>query len=104
VVGTLRTRGDGFGSADGIAEDALRRYPQDPVPVFFEKIGSLDIARRTIPHIMGLAVDLDSEARSRTIKVDHIGADRVLAAKLKTCRAQPELLPQHSFRQAHFAP
>ncbi len=92
-MGAHRTRGDCFGSADCIRQHTLCRNPQNPIPVFFYEFGALNILLGAVAHIMHYAVDFDSEARSRTVEIDYIWADRVLAAKFKAIRTKPQRLP-----------
>jgi hypothetical protein len=69
--------------------DAARRKP----------LVASDIALRPIAHIVSKPVNLDCETCLRTIEIDHVGADRMLAAKARPPRqAHTQARPQTRFR------
>ena len=102
VVGAHRSRGDCVGSANRIRQHALRRDPQNPVPVFIQKAGAFNIAPWLVTHVVGNAVNLDRQASRGTEKIHNIRPDWMLAAELQTMRAQAQSLPQHPLGQRHF--
>jgi hypothetical protein len=98
VVGTRRSRGDGFGSSNGIRQDALRRNPHHPEPVFLQKSCPRIIALRPISHLVSDAIDFDDQPFRKATKVDDVGTDGMLPPKLESTRPQAQLLPQQPLR------
>jgi hypothetical protein len=49
--------------------------------VFFEPSVTLFVVLRPIAHVVANPVDLDGEVRFGTIEVEHVRADRMLAAE-----------------------
>jgi len=59
-----------------------------------------DIARRCTSHIVRDTVDLDTELRGGAVEIEHVWAERVLAAELDA-RLLPQFLPYQDFGQRH---
>ena len=78
------------------AVDAKAALPEPPVPG--------GIASRISAHPVPHPIHFDSQFGRRTIEVEHIGAYRMLAAKLQAVGPRPQDLPQPGFWPAHYAP
>ena len=84
-----------------IMQDFFRGYPdgfnalerQVPFPPF--------VAFRPISHIVCHPVDFDSQLRRRTIEIQGVGANWMLAAEFYAERFLAQLLPQHDLGFAH---
>jgi hypothetical protein len=92
-VGTRCTRGNRLGGTDCVCQHALRGNPQHPEPVLFQKLCARVVPLGPITHVVGNAIDFDDQPFRKAAKVDDIGAERMLPAKLETSGPQPQLLP-----------
>ena len=62
------------------------------------------ITGRLLPPRMRLAIDFDRQPRVAAVKIQRVGARRVLAAELQTTRSSAQRLSQQHFRQSHRLP
>ncbi|KQM38875.1 hypothetical protein ASE59_09880 [Sphingomonas sp. Leaf10] len=97
VEGAGHKRRDRVGHRTGIRDHTAGGNPNDAIPLLAQEPQAGFIPRRTIGTVMCFTVDLNDQPRFTAVKVDHIGADRMLATKLRACFAPPQLLPQHGF-------
>ena len=102
VVGAHRPHGDCVGSANRIRQHALRRDPQNPVPVFKQKVGAFHVPSWLVTHVVRNAINFNCKSLRRAKEINDIRADWMLTTELQTIGAQAQSLPQHPLGQGHF--
>ena len=85
---------DAVCDSDGVGEDVLRGDTQHPHSLRFNPLVARLIAVGPVAHVVGDAVDLDRELGGGAVEVEHVAADRMLAAEAHTARAAAQALPE----------
>jgi hypothetical protein len=102
VEGTLRARNDCARCTNRIREDALGRDPDYPEPVILDELKPAPIVSGLLAHVVDHAFDFDDQLVLQAAEINHIRADRVLAAELETSWPLAKLLPEQAFGHRHF--
>ena len=95
VEGIRHPRNDCVGNVVHITQHAFSGNPQDPKPVFLDKLNPSIIELYPVGVIMRRAIDLDHKPFCKKAEVNHVRANRMVAAELKPARPQPQALPKH---------
>jgi hypothetical protein len=100
VEGACHKRNDRIRRGVRIRKHAPRRNMHDAKAIFPKKGVARRIAIRPTGAIMRFAVNLDDGLHRRTVKIDNIWPNRMLAPEFAPCLLPAQPLPQERLRQA----
>jgi len=104
VVGECREGDDRGNDRVQIPEDLCRIHPGHPVPVLFQKPVPQHVTLRPVTTFMRLAVHFHDKRGRSTIEINHIGAHRMLPAKLDPRLLSSKRPPEQPLGQRHLPP
>jgi hypothetical protein len=101
VEGAPRPRQNCRNGAAAIAHDLIGWDAEYSQTFLLQLLIAVVVARPSFGPIVHVAIDLDHQGSLATVEVDHIRVDRMLSAKLQSCRALAKLLPKKRFGGRH---